>query len=109
MHLQLTLLESVLPLVMGGAERHHSPWQDTMRPSQGVLHGLYVFRVIDDFLTALLKGKYCDTVGCEYLIQRKATITNEIAMTAGFEYSKELTASGRRIVQRLLKSKRLAE
>lgn len=61
MHLQLTLLEEVLPLVASESEKYHSPWQDTLRPSRGLLHGLYVFRVIHDFLISLLKCEYCGT------------------------------------------------
>ena len=104
MHLLLTLLENALPLLDGEGEKYHSPWQDTLRPSRGILHGLYVFRVIHDFLTSLLKCEYSGTREREYLIQRKTTIQREIAETAGFEHSKDLTALGRQMVVYLLKS-----
>jgi len=50
MHLKLTLLEKVTPLVRpDSTELFYSPWRDEMRPIQGVLHGLFVFRAIRDF------------------------------------------------------------
>jgi hypothetical protein len=45
-----------MPMVSEGRERQYSPWTGTMRPSQGVLHGLYVFRVIQDFYRTLFEG-----------------------------------------------------
>jgi len=102
MHLLLTLLEEVVPLVNGESERHLSPWQGILRPSRGLLHGLYVFRVIYDFLTSLLNRKYCATRERKYLIQRKTTIQKEIAEVAGLEHSQDLTALGRQMVVYLL-------
>jgi hypothetical protein len=108
MHLQLTLLEGVVPLVKDSQDKHYSPWQRTMRPSQGILHGLYVFRVIDEFLAALLQQEHFGIRESEYMIHRIATIKREIAETTGFEHSYDLTASGRRIVQSLLRPTHVA-
>ena len=101
-HLQLTLLEDVLPLVTVSSRGHYSPWKGMMRPSQGILHGLYVFRVIDDFLTALLECTSFDKPQHQYLTERRATIKNEIAAIVGFEDSQDLTPLGRRVVLSLL-------
>ena len=43
MHLRLTNLERLHPLVRPGAGRLFSPWKRQDRDTQGVLHGLYVF------------------------------------------------------------------
>lgn len=45
MHLQLTLMEQVIPMTNGDFFAY-SPWQNRPRPAQGLLHGLYVFTVI---------------------------------------------------------------
>lgn len=52
MHLQLTLVEAVVPLVARTERTFFSPWRNEHRTAQGVLHALYVFRVIDAFLGA---------------------------------------------------------
>lgn len=53
MHLQLTLIESAVRLVEQPDATAFSPWRQTARPVQGVLHGLYVFAVIHEALKAL--------------------------------------------------------
>jgi hypothetical protein len=53
MHLQLTLIESTVRLVEQADATAFSPWKQTARPVQGVLHGLYVFAVIHEALKAL--------------------------------------------------------
>lgn len=103
MHLQLTLLEGVLPLVAGSGLKYHSPWTGTMRPSQGILHGLYVFRVIDDFLIALLELGFVDEAKRHYVVERRKIIRNDIDTMAGFEESQDLTPFGRRIALSLLR------
>jgi hypothetical protein len=50
MHLQLSLVESNLNLVTGLDATLYSPWKREIRPLSGVVHGLYVFRVIDQWL-----------------------------------------------------------
>jgi hypothetical protein len=108
MHLQLTLLEDVVPLVKDGGDKFYSPWQGTMRPSQGILHGLYVFRVIDEFFAALLQHGQFGIRERRYMSHRIATIKREIAGLMSFEHSEDLTTSGRRIVQSLLRNNRVA-
>ena len=53
MHLQLTLIENVIPLVVPGGNLSYSPWKDGYRNPQGLLHGIYVFKVIRQFLSIL--------------------------------------------------------
>ena len=54
MHLQLTLIERLEPLVRASSQTYFSPWKDTHRSPQGILHALYVFRVLDSFFERLL-------------------------------------------------------
>ncbi len=102
MHLQLTLVERTVPLVSSASERHYSPWQNTQRPSQGILHGMYVFRVIQDFQRALLTDERLTPSERAYLAQRIDTIGSESATVAGFAASQDLTETGRRLVAALL-------
>jgi hypothetical protein len=104
MHLQLSLIEETMPMVAGSEERFHSPWQRTMRPSQGVLHGLYVFRVIQDFHRALLEGGFCTDEEHSYLTRRISVIEEEIATIDDFRGSRELTNAGKQLVGALLTS-----
>ena len=46
MHLQLSLVERVVPLVLSQRKMYYSPWRDEVRNSEGILQALYVFGVI---------------------------------------------------------------
>jgi len=102
MHLQLTLMEGTVPMVSGANELQHSPWQGTMRPSQGILHGLYVFRVIQDFHRALLKSGSLTPSELSYLARRIETIEGEVATVGDLAASRDLTGTGRRLAAALL-------
>ena len=104
MHLQLTLVEETVPMVAGSDGRHHSPWQGTMRPVQGILHGLYVFRVIQDFFEALIREGRPPTDERDYLLRRLATIRKEAEAVNSVARSNELTPAGKRLVGTLLAS-----
>jgi HEXXH motif-containing protein len=104
MHLQLTLIERTIPMIAGSNERRHSPWQGTMRPSQGILHGLYVFRVIQDFHRALIGTGRCTAEDSSYLARRIRNIEEEVAAISDFAASQDLTAAGKRLVAALLRS-----
>lgn len=54
MHLQLTLIDSVEPLVLSNHLEAYSPWKHEIRPMIGLLHGLYVFAVIHQVLGTLM-------------------------------------------------------
>lgn len=50
MHLQLSLMERQIPLIVQSGIAIFSPWRDEVRDASGLLHALYVFRVIFDWL-----------------------------------------------------------
>ena len=54
MHLQLTLIERLVPLIKESGQTYFSPWKATRRSPRGVLHALYVFRVVESFFGRLL-------------------------------------------------------
>lgn len=99
MHLQLSLMEDVVPLVSGATERWSSPWQGRPRPAQGVLHGLYVFRAIEELLTSVV---HMPKVSAAYVDKRLAAIREEIEEASSLTRSLELTGLGRRLVLRLV-------
>lgn len=104
MHLQLTIIERLIPLVRSTGEKYFSPWRGTPRPAQGVLHALYVFRVIDRFLASLFSlGGFGGEVR-EHILTRHSEINMQINMTRSLEDSSELTMTGARFVRGLLGS-----
>jgi HEXXH motif-containing protein len=102
MHLQLTLIELVIPLVKSTSGQYYSPWRREFRNIQGVLHGLYVFRVIGEFLSELqtLCPNEPDIV--DYLKTRKLEIHDQISCVMSSEESKDLTEIGRAFSRRLI-------
>ena len=103
MHLQLTLIESVVPLVSSDTTSGYSPWQGRQRPAQGLLHGLYVFRCIQDFLEAI-DPERIDDEGVVHIERRIALIVEECAQLADLGRSSGLTDEGRRLASRLLRN-----
>lgn len=103
MHLQLTLIEDLEPLVRAEHESYHSPWRGTHRPVRGILHGLYVFRVIHDFLDAFPRHQIYCTGDRKHIEMRLSSIRDEISSIAGFEHSTDLTRSGRQLATHLLR------
>jgi HEXXH motif-containing protein len=89
MHLQLTFIESSVPLVKPTGATAFSPWKQSERPVQGLLHGLYVFAVIHEALLALAAE---DADACRYAEVRCPDIASEIAATGDARDS--LTSDG---------------
>ena len=100
MHLQLTLLENEVPLIADSNATGYSPWQETNRPVSGLLHGLFVFRVIEQWLEEFESG------GARkeriYASRRRLQIVKEIGMLSGLAESPALTRFGRKFIHWLL-------
>jgi hypothetical protein len=101
MHLQLTLLEESTLLIAADNEHYPSPWRQTLRPTRGVLHGLYVFRVIQDFFNALLASASLSEDERDHITQRVKDIEIEIGQTCDLSSSHDLTPAGRALAERL--------
>lgn len=99
MHLQLTIIEAVVPLVMSSETTYFSPWRNEYRTTQGVLHALYVFRVIDAFLAA---SSFATAPARRHARNRRATISRQVSEVRDFRASPDLTADGVAFVTRLL-------
>jgi HEXXH motif-containing protein len=102
MHLQLTLIEHVVPLVQYTGLKYYSPWKGMNRSPRGVLHALYVFRVIDLFLGELMLSPFVvDGVGL-HLQDRRAQISNEIEQVKYLGNCSDITPDGTNFVRSLL-------
>ena len=103
MHLKLTLLEAVVPLVNSdSSETFYSPWREEPRPIRGVLHGIFVFRAIHDFYTMLLKIQINSVENDRFVMDRIDEIKAELNSSNGFEQAKDLTLWGTKLVEQLL-------
>lgn len=98
MHLQLTLMERAVPMVAVKDFTLFSPWQQCPRSAQGVLHGLYVFGVVDAFLGVLQPG--LESTERAFVDRRKSQIAHEIASVKGIIGA--LNPHGRRLFTRVL-------
>lgn len=102
MHLQLTLLEQVLPLIRPSDETYFSPWKGEPRSPQGVLHALYVFRVIDQFLEQLLTLSIWPSASVGHMRNRRTEIARQVRRLEPFADYPALTELGSDLVRRLI-------
>lgn len=102
MHLQLTLIEQAVPLVETGSRLYFSPWRDEHRPVQGILHALYVFRVIDSFLQELLPEDALPIESLDYIKGRRSQIACQIQEINSFRNCSDLSLAATHLVRRLL-------
>ena len=101
MHLQLTLVERVVPLVVPHHQTYYSPWRGEVRDSEGILQALYVFGVIRSFLRLMLVGYPQRDAVREHLVDRITQIDNEIEQVQGFHKLGALTSDGAALAVRI--------
>jgi hypothetical protein len=102
MHLQLSLIEEIVPLVTSNGGAYYSPWRNEYRTAQGVLHALYVFRVIDAFLGMVsFEDPALEPLRC-HAVERRATIAEQVHEIYNFRRCTDLTSDGAAFVERLL-------
>ena len=102
MHLQLTLLEQALPLICPTDDTYFSPWKGELRSPQGILHALYVFRVIDQFLEQLLTLSIWSSESVDHMCNRRTEIARQVRHIGPFANCPALTELGTYLVRRLL-------
>ncbi len=102
MHLQLTLIEALLPLVYQGTASAFSPWQQRLRPLRGILHGVYVFSVIDAYYQTLNRGRGLAPEESAFVAKRRGDIVQEVARVAHVANAEGLTHEGRVLFGQLL-------
>ena len=97
MHLQLSLVERVLPLVQDDAVKElYSPWKNEKRHPRGILHGLYVFAVIYRFWASISVHK--SGFFKQFALTRCKEIGDQLYSIKGIQTCEDLTAEGRRFV-----------
>lgn len=94
-HLQLSLLERFVPLVAEGATTFYAPWRREHRPLRGVLHGLYVFGLIAEWIAR--SGAPAETVR-----RRITEIRTDASQLCEFPKAQGLTASGATLARTIL-------
>ena len=101
MHLQLTLIEQTVRLALRTSLRIFSPWRNEYRTVQGVLHALYVFRVVDQFLSgaSILTSH---PVKLAYIQRRRDEIAQQMVKIRSFEQCSDLTETGARFAKNLI-------
>ena len=102
MHLQLTMIEAELPLVNDRNVLSFSPWHQKARPLGGVLHGLYVFTVIDSYFEALHCGHLLTLDERKFVGKRREQIAQEVVQVAELENFEGLTNEGGALAGQLL-------
>ena len=103
LHLQLSLVEKVQPLVVDGPDEAptFSPWKDEWRTVRGLLHAVYVFGNLRSFWKDLASKRHESSAFAQVRVQ---TIDTEMAGAAHLLKSKSLTAAGMRLATSFLSS-----
>lgn len=102
MHLQLSLIEKVVPLISSNEQKFYSPWKDEYRDSTGILHALYVFRVIESVYKQLKPNNEFSLFNLDFIEKRQREILLQINQIKEFLTIPVLTKLGFRIAKRLL-------
>ena len=101
LHLQLSLVERILPMVVNGPmlENVFSPWAGEGRTVRGLLHGVYVFGNLCCFWTRVAERI---PNASEFARDRVAAIDAQLTQASHLLTCRELTAVGRRLASALL-------
>lgn len=100
MHLKLTLIENIVPLIVPNSKGlYFSPWRDEPRPARGVLHGLFVFKALLDFFESIIKTNVTEK---EYIQFRINQIKEDISQLKDFTLCPDLTKDGANLSRNLL-------
>lgn len=97
MHLQLTLVEQLTPIVNGIERSHYSPWKEESRPTSGLIHAMYVFSVIDRWLEsaeAIISLR-------AYASRRREEINHEMSMVDAHECFNNASNVGQIILRKI--------
>ena len=103
LHLQLSLVERVQPLIIDGPDEKpvFSPWRDEWRTVRGLVHAVYVFGNLRSFWKGVASKRPESSSFAQARIQ---TIDAEMAGAAHLVENRSLTAAGRRLATSFLSS-----
>jgi len=98
MHLQLTLIDKITPLVKEGFNQSYfSPWKNEFRHPAGLLHALYVFGVILEFLYKIKDSSENE----KYRSTRIKEIKTQIQSVSAFKNFDGFTEVGQALIERI--------
>lgn len=101
MHLQLTLIESTSPLLLSRSKKYYSPWRKEYRDAEGILHALYVFRVIKQFFEYLSTTEGQPLNVAVYIRNRCGEINRQFEAVRSLRLESDLSRVGACFKQRL--------
>ena len=103
LHLQLSLVERVEPLVIDGPDEEpvFSPWKDEWRTAQGLLHAVYVFGNLRRFWKGVASKRPESSAFAQARIR---TIDAEMADATRLVENRSLTVAGRGLAASFLPS-----
>ncbi|MYC83367.1 MAG: hypothetical protein F4X19_14940 [Acidobacteria bacterium] len=103
LHLQLSLVERICPLVRNDAEQEfaYSPWRDERRPLGGLIHGLFVFRGLELLWKRVARNHLVSIFN--FAKNRVEEIRRQCALVEPLEY-RSLTSFGQKIFLRLVEA-----
>lgn len=101
LHLQLSLFERVMPLVLANADETlvYSPWKGEARKMQGLIHGIYIFGNLRQFWENVEKKR---SQNVEFCRARITTIESEMCGLVPIIDCNKLTAAGQSLVSGFL-------
>lgn len=102
MHLQLTLIENIVPLFSAEGNLVYSPWKEEYRTPQGILHALYVFKVIEYFVQQVSKNNNLSTECKHHLKERQNRIFSQVHEISDFLNCPNLTNLGKKFTEKLM-------
>ena len=102
MHLQLTLIEEEMPLVNQSNQKYFSPWKNEYRNARGIIHTLYVFKTIREFIKKILMTDINQS-NQKFLKKRKEEIESQLISLCDFDKSEALTKQGSLLTMALLR------
>ena len=91
MHLQLSIIEKEISLVHDDKSKFYSPWKKMLRPTSGIMHALYVFTAIKQWLEVVKNTPE----GYDYACYRIREIQEELALLDYETCYDSLTDSGK--------------
>jgi HEXXH motif-containing protein len=104
MHLQLTAWEAREPMVHPENKEAtwHSPWKGGPRKLQGVLHGMYVFKVISYVHSKMIRSGALSEADVAFALRRIDQINEELEQIEGVQNCLGFTPSGVALTNKIL-------
>lgn len=98
MHLQLSALEKLITLVHDEKSKVYSPWKKMLRPISGIMHALYVFSSIKQWLEIIKDTPF----GRDYALTRIREIREELDLLEYENCYDSLTDSGKVLFEKMI-------